>query len=202
MTIGYILSKVLKKLRGRSVLRSTIHKTSKIESGSLVVDSIMDKYSFCGYDCEIINCEIGSFCSIAGNVIIGGAMHPIDWVSTSPAFYRGRDSVKKKFQLFQRPTDKKTTIQNDVWIGQNTLIKQGVTIGNGAIVGMGSVVTKDIPPYEIWAGNPAKFIRKRFDDTTIDKIIRSEWWNKDDKELEIISKYFNDTETTIKNFFK
>lgn len=108
MNLKYVISKLLKKMRAKSVLNSTIHKTSKIESGSLVVNSIMDKYSFCGYDCEIIICEIGSFCSIANNVIMGGAMHPIEWVSTSPVFYAGRDSVKKKFQQFNRPDDKKT----------------------------------------------------------------------------------------------
>lgn len=202
ITIEYIISKLLKKLRGKSVLNSTIHKTSKIESGSLVVNSVMDKYSFCGYDCEIINCEIGSFCSIANNVIMGGAMHPIEWVSTSPVFYAGRDSVKKKFQQFNRPDDKKTYIQNDVWIGNYTLIKQGVTIGHGAIIGMGSVITKDIPPYEIWAGNPARFIRKRFSDDIIDKIIKSEWWNLDDTKLKEVSEYFNDIEKTLNTFFK
>lgn len=201
MTIGYIISKLLKKLRGKSVLNSTIHKTSKIESGSQVVNSVMDKYSFCGYDCEIINCEIGRFCSIANNVIIGGLMHPAEWVSTSPVFYAGRDSVKKKFQQFKRPNDKKTYIQNDVWIGNHSLIKQGVTIGHGAIIGMGSVVTKDIPPYEIWAGNPAKLIRKRFDDDVIEKLIKSEWWNLDNTQLKKVSTNFYDTETTIKNFF-
>lgn len=201
MTIGYIISKLLKKMRGKSVLNSTIHKTSKIESGSQVVNSVMDKYSFCGYDCEIVNCEIGRFCSIANNVIIGGAMHPIEWVSTSPVFYAGRDSVRKKFQQFNRPSDKKTFIQNDVWIGNNSLIKQGVTIGHGAIIGMGSVVTKDVPPYEIWAGNPAKLIRKRFDDNVIEKLLKSEWWNLDDTQLKKVSTNFYDTETTIKKFF-
>ena len=202
MTISYIISKLLKKLRGKSILSSTIHKTSKIESGSLIVNSIIDKYSFCGYDCEIINCEIGSFCSIANNVIIGGAMHPIEWVSTSPVFYAGRDSIKKKFQHFKRPDDKKTYIQNDIWIGAYTLIKQGITIGNGSVIGMGSVVTKDIPPYEIWAGNPAKFIRKRFNDEVIEKIKKSEWWNLDGSKLKEISKHFNDTEKTLNTFFK
>lgn len=201
MTLGYIISKLLKKIRGKSILNSSIHPTSKIESGSLIVNSKMGRYSFCGYDCEIINCEIGNFCSIANNVIIGGAMHPLEWVSTSPVFYAGRDSVKKKFQNFKRPDDKKTHIQNDVWIGSNVLIKQGVTISHGAVIGMGSVVTKDVSPYEIWAGNPAKLIRKRFDDDIIKKLLSFKWWNLNDAQLKKISTEFYDVETTVKKFF-
>ena len=113
MRLQYIISKILKKIRGAAINKSTIHKTSKVESGSLVVNSTIDRYSFCGYDCDILNCEIGCFCSIANNVIIGGAAHPINWVSTSPVFYIGRDSVKKKFQTFQRPDDLRTLIKRN-----------------------------------------------------------------------------------------
>jgi ADP-glucose pyrophosphorylase len=75
-TLEYYWSKILKKLRGRAVKNSTIHKTSMIESGSQVVNCTMDKHSFCGYDCQIVNCDIGSFCSISNNVVIGGGRHP------------------------------------------------------------------------------------------------------------------------------
>ncbi len=197
MRLQYIISKILKKIRGAAINKSTIHKTSKVESGSLVVNSTIDRYSFCGYDCDIFNCDIGSFCSIANNVIIGGAAHPINWVSTSPVFYDGRDSVKKKFQTFQRQDDLRTLIKNDVWIGNGALIKQGVTIGNGVVIGMGSVVTKDVPDYEIWAGNPAKFIRKRFNDEIIKELLESEWWSKNDDEIQSLSANFNSIEKSI-----
>jgi chloramphenicol O-acetyltransferase type B len=199
MTIGYIYNKILKKLRGSAISNSNVHKTSKIESGSVFLKSTMDKYSFCGYDCDIVNTNIGSFCSIANNVAIGGAMHPIDWVSMSPVFYKGRDSISKKFATFDRKQDKTTHIGNDVWIGQYSIIKQGVDIGTGGIIGMGSVVTKNIPPYEIWAGNPAKFIRKRFDDETIMKLSKSEWWLKSDSDIEKMAKDFNNVQDFIKN---
>ena len=104
-------------------MNSVVDITSKVESGSLFLNSTMGKYSFCGYDCEIINCKIGSFCSIANNVIIGGAMHPINWVSMSPVFYHGRDSVKKKFSEFYRDPDKETVVGHDVWIGHGSHIK-------------------------------------------------------------------------------
>ncbi|MDL2227875.1 hypothetical protein LJC25_03240 [Bacteroidales bacterium OttesenSCG-928-K03] len=116
------------------------------------MNTIMHKYSYCGYDCELINCDISSFCSIANNVIIGGAMYPLDWVSTSPVFYEGRDSVKKKFFQHKREVDKRTTIGHDVWI------EQGIVLGNGSIIGAGSIVTKDVELYSIVGGNPANLL--------------------------------------------
>lgn len=190
--IEYIYSKIVKKLRGSSIVYSTIHPTSKIESGSNVVLTQMDKYSFCGYDCELVNCTIGSYCSIANNVIIGGAMHPVSWASMSPVFYHGRDSVKKKFSTFHRDPELKTTIGHDVWLGHGAHIKQGVTIGNGAVVGMGAVVTKDVPPYAIVAGNPAHLIRMRFSDDIIAQLEDSKWWELDDDKLSHCAEYIKE----------
>jgi chloramphenicol O-acetyltransferase type B len=183
MNLIYLWSKLFRKLHGAAIKKSSIHKTSKVEAGSQIVNTLMDKHSFCGYDCDISNCEIGSFTSIANGVIIGGGMHPIDWVGTSPVFYEGRDSVRAKFSEFQREEVKTTLIGHDVWIGRNVLIKQGVTIGNGAIVGMGSVVTKDVAPYTIVGGNPAKLIRNRFSNQIIEKLIASKWWELPENEL-------------------
>ena len=109
-----------------------------------------------GYDCEIINCHIGSFTSISNDVHIGGGSHPTNWVGMSPVFYDNVDSIKKKFARHQRQPIQQSRIGNDVWIGQSVLIKQGITIGDGAVIGMGSVVTKDVEPYAIVAGNPAE----------------------------------------------
>lgn len=179
----YYWMKIIKKTRGVAIKNSFVHKTSKIESGTQFINSNMNKHSFCGYDCDINSCDIGSFTSIANGVIIGGGMHPISWISTSPVFYKGRDSVKAKFSEYEREPLKKTVIGHDVWIGQNVMIKQGVNIGNGAVIGMGSIVTKDIKPYTIVAGNPAKLIRKRFDDDTIQRLLNSKWWELDELEL-------------------
>lgn len=188
--VTYYISKILKKLRLSAVRNSKIHSSSKIESGSHLVNVLMNSNSFCGYNCELANCTIGSFCSIANNVIIGGAMHPIDWVSTSPAFYEGRDSIKKKYALHHRQLDKKTTIGHDVWIGHGAIIKQGVNIGTGAVIGMGSVVTKDIEPYSIVAGNPARVIRMRFSNEVIEGLLESKWWEFDDNKLMEYAPYF------------
>jgi acetyltransferase-like isoleucine patch superfamily enzyme len=199
MKIKYLWVKLLKKIRGSAVKNCHIHRTSKIESGSHLVNSKMGKYSFCGYNCEIINCEIGSFCSIANNVVIGGAMHPINWVSTSPVFYEGRDSVRTKFSTHKRTPDKNTVIEHDVWIGEKSMIKQGIKIGIGAVIGMGSIVTKDVEPYSIVAGNPARLIRKRFDDETINLLLESKWWNFDDEKLLTIGKNIQNPKEFIRN---
>ena len=142
-----------------------MHKTSKVESGTTIINSSMDRHSFCGYDCNINYCDIGAFVSIASRVSIGGSMHPIEFVSTSPVFLSHKDSVKTKFARHDYFNIARTKIGNDVWIGEGVFIKSGVTIGDGAVVGMGSVVTKDVPPYTIFAGNPARLIRKRFTET-------------------------------------
>ena len=200
MNLIYFWSKLLRKLRGAAIKNASIHKTSKIEAGSQIVNTLMDKHSFCGYDCEISNCEIGSFTSIANGVVIGGGMHPIDWVGTSPVFYEGRDSVSAKFSEFQREGVKTTLIGHDVWIGRNALIKQGVTIGNGAVIGMGSVVTKDVAPYAIVGGNPAKLIRYRFPEEIVSKLIASEWWELDENDLKKFAKDITHPEKFLKNF--
>ena len=200
--VEYYYAKVLKKMRGKALKNSQIHKTSKVESGSHVINTKMDKFSFCGYNCEIINCSIGSFCSISDNVVIGGAMHPLNWVSMSPVFYEGKDSVREKFSTHKRDPEKTTIIEHDVWIGKNVLIKQGLKIGTGAVIGMGSVVTKDVEPYAIVAGCPAKFIRKRFDDIIIKKLLDIEWWNFKDEKLNQFAQYFTDPDLFIKMYCK
>lgn len=193
MKISYLISKIMKKIYLPAIKNSNIHKKSWIGSGSHVVDSSVEKYSYISNYCTVINVEIGRFCSIADNCIIGGASHPIDWISSSPVFHEGKNVLNKNFSTHKFKVTKKTIIGNDVWIGNNSLIKSGVKIGNGVIIGMGAVVTKDVPPYEIWGGNPAKFIKKRFTSEIIKKIDESNWWNWDEKKIEEKSKYFDDS---------
>lgn len=180
MPIIYYWSKILKKLRGAAVNGSRIGHGSKIESGTTFVNSTMGRYSFCGYDCEIAGADIGEFCSIANYVAIGGGQHPVDWVGTSPVFYEGRDSVTKKFSTFPRPAPKKVIIGSDVWIGYRAIILQGVTIGHGAVVGAGSVVTRNVAPFSIVAGIPARHIRYRFEEDIRNALLASRWWERDD----------------------
>lgn len=192
MNLLYLWSKMLKKARGSAIINSNIDRTSRVESGSHIVNVSFGRNSYCGYDCQIVNTEIGSFCSIADNVVIGVAEHNIDWVSTSPVFREGKDSVKKKYSEHRIEKRETTIIGHDVWIGRNALIKQGVKIGTGAVIGMGSVVTKDVEPYSIVGGCPAKEIKKRFTNEVINELLRLKWWEYDEEKLIHYAKAFND----------
>jgi acetyltransferase-like isoleucine patch superfamily enzyme len=119
--------------------------------------------------------RIGRFCSIASGVtILLGGEHNLDFISTYPfkVFLDGFEDSPK-----YAGTNGDVTIGNDVWIGTNALILSGVKIGDGAVVGASTVVTKDIEPYSVVAGNPARLIRKRFDEETIEELLRIKWWN-------------------------
>ncbi len=196
--IEYIWNKVLKKIRLKAIVDSKIHTTSKVCSGSQLVNVTMGKHSDIGYDCTIINTHIGSFCSLGANIIIGGLSHSIDWVSTSPVFNENIDHLKQKFSHHKFNLFVETHIGHDVWIANNAQIKAGIKIGNGAVIGMGSVVVKDVGPYEIWAGNPARLIRKRFDDETIHQLLETDWYNWSDDKIKKYAPYFNDVPLFIK----
>ena len=197
ISVKYLVSKIIKKIQIPAIRKSIIDRTSRICPGSHIVEVELGKYSYIGNYCTVINTKIGSFSSIADNCIIGGASHPIAWVSTSPVFHEGRNILNKNFSNHEFNTRKDTIIGNDVWVGNNCLIKSGVIIGDGAVIGMGSVVTKNIEPYSIVAGNPAKLIRKRFDNEIIGKLQEIKWWNYDDSKLEQKAMFFNDIEKFI-----
>ncbi len=189
--LEYMLSKLIKKMHLRAILNCEIPKTSNVCAGSHLVNVKMGKYSDVGYDCSITNTQIGSFCSFGSNIKIGGANHTINWVSTSQVFNKNKDSLSKKFSQHSFDPFQPTTIGNDVWIGDNVMIKAGVTIGNGVVIGMGSIVTKDIPSFEIWGGNPARCLKKRFDDLSIEKLSKIKWWEWEDNQIEQNALYFN-----------
>lgn len=195
----YYISKLFKKLRLKAVKNSILSNSSKIHSGSLFVNSSISRYSYCGYDCNFINTDIGSFCSIASNVTCGSASHPIHFVSTSPCFLSHKSCIKKKFSKFDYLPVIRTTIDSDVWIGDGVFIKAGVEVGVGAVIGMGSVVTKDVPPYSIVAGNPASIIRKRFSEEMIEKLLQSKWWDLPEDKLEKLAFYFDKPDDFLKN---
>lgn len=132
-------------------------------------------------DCSIIG-NIGRFCSIAPEVKNTIGIHPISepYVSTSPMFFSLRKQTGKTFakkQLFEELKDP-IEIGHDCWIGQRAFIVGGVKIGIGAVVLAGAVVTKDVPPYAIVGGVPAKVLKYRYDDDTIKFLLKSEWWNR------------------------
>ena len=148
-------------------IRSTIDRTSAIRQKCRIYDTNIGRYSFVGRNSLLQNVSIGNFCSISEGCLIGLPAHPTDMVSTSPVFLKGSNVLRKNFSLFDFEDTPKTIIESDVWLGANVLIRAGVTIGTGAIVGAGAVVVKDVKPYTIVGGVPAKLLRYRFSDEKI-----------------------------------
>ncbi len=124
--------------------------------------------------------KIGKYCSIAGRVrILLGGNHRTDWVTTYPFEFPEGCSPWPEIPVVKNHTTSKgdVVIGSDVWIGHGSMILSGVTVGDGAVIGACSVVTKDVPPYAVVAGNPARVLRKRFDDQTIQKLLTLRWWD-------------------------
>lgn len=128
---------------------------------------------------------IGKFCQIAAgvNFVMNGANHQMNAVSTFP-FYIFEGWNQEAPPLREMPLKGDTVIGNDVWIGQNSTILPGVHIGDGAIIGLNSVVGCDVPPYTIVAGNPAREIKKRFDDELIGIMLKLKWWDRSIEEID------------------
>ncbi|MEL6813066.1 MAG: CatB-related O-acetyltransferase [Bacteroidota bacterium] len=128
--------------------------------------------------------QIGKYCQFGPYAAVNTYNHPKDHLSTY---------INKRLLdglLTQYKTSDKTFIGNDVWVGKNAIILGGVTIGNGAIIAAGSVVTKDVPPYHIAGGVPAKILKPRFSRNVMDQIEALEWWDKSEKEIEELKPLF------------
>lgn len=139
-------------------------------------------YSYIQMGGRVFNCEIGKFCSIAASVSIAPGMHDMSRVTTHPSFYFFTKSLPKIYVTENKlPVFKKVIIGNDVWIGEKVVIIDGITIGNGAVIASGAIVVKDVEPYSVVGGVPAKHIKYRFDDKTIEILQKSEWWNYSDE---------------------
>ena len=192
--IYFYLHKLIKKLHLKEVKNSSIHYTSKVEASSQIVASSFERHSYCGYNCTILNTSVGSFVSIGDNVSIGLGSHPLHYVSLSPGFLSHRDSVKTKFARFQFDNRLPTYIHADVWIGNGAFVKAGVTVAVGSVLGMNSVLTKSTLPYGVYAGNPARLIRYRFDQPVRDLLLASEWWNLPHSRLLELGQYFDSPE--------
>lgn len=144
------------------------------------VDVSIGRFSSVGRYSKIRLAEIGKYCSISWDTTIGAVEHPLDRISTCALTYKSEYGVINKDKCYPQ---KKTVIGNDVWIGCNVVILSGVHVGNGAVIGSGSVVTKDVAPYSIVAGVPAKELRKRIEPNLILKMQELEWWNWDVEDI-------------------
>ena len=143
--------------------------------------------------------EIGKFCSIANDVkIFLDGEHEYQNISTYPFGYFKEFTSKERYQTKSKG---KITIGNDVWIGYGVTILSGVNIGDGAVIGACALVNKNVEPYSIVGGVPAKIIRKRFDDKTIEKLLKIKWWNWSDEKIQknIKTLYSNNLKEFLKN---
>ena len=183
VNIGFFLNKFFRFINRPALRNCQIDKTAKVGTGSNCIGVQMGRYSYMGKNNSVANTTIGSFCSIASYCAIGGGAHPLDMASTSPVFYEGKNGFNKHFSHIPAKINKAVEIGNDVWIGEAVFIKDGVKIGTGAIIGAHSVVTKDVPSFAIVAGAPAKVLRYRFDNETIQRLLDSKWWEWSDERL-------------------
>lgn len=180
---GFFINKFIKLIHRPALRDCEIDKTSSVGMASNCIRVKMGKYSYMGFYNSVCDTTIGSFCSIASYCAIGGGRHPMNAVSTSPVFYAGRNSMGKNFSSIPEEKNQGVEIGNDVWIGEAVFINDGVKIGTGAVIGAHSVVTKDIPPYAIVAGAPARVLRYRFDEETVKRLLESKWWEWSDEKL-------------------
>lgn len=164
------------------------YKYVKMPKNTLVGKNVtIQPYTYLNYGCAVYsNVTIGKFCSIAPNVLIGAQQHRLDWLSLSPFQCAKSDEIFNQFNNkieIETTGVKHTIIGNDVWIGGNVTILEGVIVGDGAVIGAGAVVTRDIPPYAIAVGVPARILKYRFDEHTIQKLLILKWWDRDISEI-------------------
>ncbi len=153
----------------------------KLFHSSRVSNVEIGAYSYISPKTDIHYASIGRYCSIGDNVNMRGSEHPKSWLSSHPFPYTNLYTASRSYSpaLTFDGYSKRSNIGHDVWIGSQAIILPGVKIGTGAIIGAGAVVAKDIPPYAIAVGNPAKVVKYRFKQALIDRLLQSEWWNYD-----------------------
>nr|WP_115460780.1 CatB-related O-acetyltransferase [Winogradskyella aurantiaca] len=164
---------------GAELKNTVLGYNINISRYSFISNSSIDNYTSIGRNTVISNANVGKFCSISWNVTIGATQHNYKKLSTH-AFtyikYYGFTKSDHRITIF-------TEIGNDVWIGANAIIMPGVTIGNGAVIGAGSIVTKNVEPYQIVVGNPARQIGYRFSQKKIEYVKGLQWWDWEESKL-------------------
>ena len=189
--------------------KSRFEGMNKLSNGSFFLNSSMGYASYVSDHSFIKNTVIGRYTCIANEVMTVVGNHPVSFASVHPAFYSVTQKpsyVKKsKFEDFNYlDSEKRISVEigNDVWIGDRVSIMEGIRIGDGAIIAAGAVVTKDVPPYTIVGGVPAKPIRKRFTQDQIDFLCAFKWWNKPESWIKSNAEDFSNIEVFMQKHRK
>lgn len=185
------------------IVDSHLGRWTELMEGTTLRESRFGDYSYTAGWASIIYSDIGKFVNIAAMVRINPGNHPMDWVSMHHMQYRRRQYLlgdTDDASFFDGRRAKRCVLGHDVWIGHAAIVLPGVRIGNGAVVGAGSVVTKDVAPYTIVAGNPARLIRRRFSEERAAALGAIAWWDWDHETLRQRLRALRDPESFIQRY--
>lgn len=165
---------------GCLVVNATFAPWTEVGEGSRVVDSTFEAYAYCDRLSDIANTTVGKFANIAAMTRIGPTDHPMANASLHHFLYRSAnywDDIPDDAAFLARRASRRTVLGPDCWLGHGAIVKPEVTVGAGAVIASGAVVTRDVPPYMIVAGIPARPLRPRFDARTVERLLTLAWWD-------------------------